>query len=67
MSKYSILIQYDNRDNVFVASIPELQGCTAHGSTQEEAICEIKTVLGLWLETAIEQGVTIPAPIMYAS
>lgn len=66
MLKYSILIQYDNRDNIYVASIPELQGCMAHGTTQEEAIREIKMAYELWIETAKEVGTEIPEPIVYA-
>jgi len=67
MLKYSILIQYDNRDSIYVASIPELQGCMAHGSTPERAIEEIKIVLEMWLETAKEAGREIPSPMMYVS
>ena len=27
--KYSILVQYDDSDRIYVASIPDLQGCMA--------------------------------------
>ncbi|MDR0220319.1 MAG: type II toxin-antitoxin system HicB family antitoxin [Lachnospiraceae bacterium] len=64
MLKYSILIQYDDKDNIFVASVPELEGCMAHGSTQEEAIKEVGTAMRLWLETAAENGDAIPEPLM---
>lgn len=67
MLKYSVLIQFDNRDNIYVASIPELQGCIAHGSTQEEAMREIQTAFELWLETAKEVGASIPSPMLYVS
>lgn len=66
MVKYSILVQYDNMDNIYIASIPELQGCTAHGDTPQKAVEEINVVLELWLETARENGVAIPEPVMYA-
>jgi predicted RNase H-like HicB family nuclease len=64
MLKYSILIQYDEIDNIFVASVPELEGCMAHGDTQEQAIKEISTAMQLWLETAEENGDAIPEPLM---
>ena len=67
MPKYSILIQYDKRDNIYVASIPELQGCMAHGNSQAEALKEIQTAMELWLEVAREVGFEIPEPMMYAS
>ena len=38
--KYSVTIKYANRDNIYVANIPELQGCIAHGGTPEDAIKE---------------------------
>ena len=67
MIKYSILIQYDTKDNIYVASIPELQGCIAHGRTPEKAVSEIKIVLEMWLETAKANGVTIPEPVLHVS
>ena len=63
--KYSVLIQYDDIDNIYVASIPELRGCMAHGNTQEEAMKEIKVALELWLETAKESGLDAPSPAVY--
>jgi len=66
MLRYSILIQYDDRDGIYVASIPELQGCMAHGETQEDAIKEIQVALELWLETAAEVGISVPEPMVYA-
>lgn len=42
MAEYSILIQYDVIDRIYVASIPELPGCMAHGITKEQALKEIR-------------------------
>ena len=67
MPTYSVLIQYDNRDGIYVASIPELQGCMAHGKTQEEAMAEINIALEMWLETARENNLMIPKPVLYAA
>ena len=67
MSKYSILIQYDGSDNIHVASIPELQGCMAHGETPEAAIKEIGIALSLWIETAKDKGIPIPEPMLFVS
>lgn len=62
MLEYSVIIQYDNDDKIYVASIPELQGCMAHGKTQKEALEEIEIVKEMWLETAKENGLDIPEP-----
>ena len=67
MYGYSVLIQYDKRDSIFVAKIPELEGCMAHGATQEQAIKEINTALELWLEAARDVNADVPQPMLYAS
>ena len=64
--RYSIVIQYDEVDNIYIASIPELQGCFAHGKTQQEALCEISVVYEMWMEEAESSGRTIPEPALYA-
>ena len=66
MLKYSILIQYDDTDNIYVAKIPELQGCMAHGKTYEDAMREIKIALELWIETAKDNEINIPEPVLFA-
>jgi len=66
MPKYSISIQYDNTDKIYVASVPELEGCMAHGKTPEEAAREIQTAIRGWLKVAREKGFEIPEPLMYA-
>ena len=66
MPEYSILIQYNKSDNIYIARVPELNGCMAHGKTQEEAVKEIKIVLEMWVEELIENGMEIPEPIFFA-
>ena len=67
MLKYSVTIQYDSRDNIFVAKIPELSGCMAHGDTYAQAMEEIQIAMELWLECAKEVGKEIPEPMLYVS
>ncbi len=70
MQRYEIIIFWSNEDSVFIAEAPELAGCKAHGSTQEEALSNIHQAIELWLETAREFGDPIPQPkgrrLMYA-
>lgn len=70
MQKYEIIIYWSNEDQVFVAEVPELSGCMAHGETEEEALKNIKDAIQLWLDTAREFGDQIPEPkgrrLMYA-
>ena len=38
MHKYEIIIYWSKEDGAFVAEVPELPGCAAHGDTQEAAL-----------------------------
>jgi predicted RNase H-like HicB family nuclease len=60
--KYEIIIYWDKDDGIFVAEVPELAGCMAHGKTQVEAVQNIGDAIELWLETAHEFGDEIPQP-----
>ena len=62
MYKYEIIIYWSNEDDAFVAEVPELPGCAAHGDTQETALAEINLVMDLWIETAREFGDPVPEP-----
>jgi predicted RNase H-like HicB family nuclease len=62
MHKYEIIIYWSNEDKVFVAEIPELPGCMAHGSTQEAALARANEAIQLWIDTAREFGDPIPEP-----
>ncbi len=62
MDRYEIIIYWSNDDQAFIAEIPELPGCTAHGPTHEAALAEAKDAMALWIETALEEGRTVPPP-----
>ena len=50
------------RQQAFVAEVPELPGCMAHGSTYEAALAEAQEAISLWVDTATEFGDPIPEP-----
>lgn len=60
--KYEIILYWSNEDQVFVAEVPELPGCMAHGESLESALENVKTAIELWLDTAREFGDPIPEP-----
>ena len=62
MHKYQITIFWSDEDRVFVADVPELPGCMAHGDTYEEALREAQVAMILWIDTAKEFGNPIPVP-----
>lgn len=62
MNKYEVLIYWSEEDQAFVAEVPELPGCAAHGATQEAALASAQEAIRLWLDTAKEFGDPIPVP-----
>ena len=60
--KYAIEIFYSQEDEGYIATVPELPGCSAFGETEEEALKEVKVAIDLWLETAEKEGRGIPKP-----
>ena len=42
MYKYEVILYWSNEDNTFVAEVPELPGCMAHGATQEAALKQVQ-------------------------
>lgn len=62
MYKYEIIIYWSTEDDVFVAEVPELPGCSAHGNTQADALHHINKAITLWIETAREFGDPVPEP-----
>jgi predicted RNase H-like HicB family nuclease len=70
MDKYEIIIYWSHEDCAYVAEVPELPGCMAHGNTKSDALANIDTAIQLWIDTAKEFGDPIPEPVgrrlMYA-
>ena len=62
MFKYEIILYWSNADDAFVAEVPELPGCTAHGDSQEAALKNVNQAMKLWVDTAKEFGDPIPEP-----
>ena len=62
MNRYEVIIYLSAEDEAFVAEVPELPGCAAHGSTQEAALASAQEAIRLWIDTAKEFGDPIPEP-----
>lgn len=65
MTDYPIVIFRTPSDGLFVAEVPDLPGCNAHGETPEEALREVQVTVGLWLQVAHDVGLPIPKPSAY--
>jgi len=70
MHKYETIIYWSDEDGAFIAEVPELPGCMAHGATPDEALANVKDAIELWISTAKEFGDPVPEPkgrrLMYA-
>lgn len=62
MHKYEAIIYWSAEDEVFVAEVPELPGCMAHGATQEAALASAQEAVWVWIDTAEEFGDLVPEP-----
>ncbi|MFI5009827.1 MAG: type II toxin-antitoxin system HicB family antitoxin [Solirubrobacterales bacterium] len=62
MSDYHINVFYSEEDAAYVADIPDLEACSALGSTAEEALTEVEHAKRAWLAVAQEDGRPIPEP-----
>lgn len=62
MHKHEVIISWSDEDQVFIAEVPELSGCMAHGESQDEALSNAQEAIHLWLDTAREFGDPIPEP-----
>ena len=60
--KYTIMIYWSADDEAFVAEVPELSGCSADGTTSQEALSNVEIVIEEWIQTAKELGRPVPEP-----
>lgn len=60
--RYEISIVWSDEDGCFVAEVPDLPGCMAHGSSYQEAAANTESAMHAWLAVAAELGRDIPEP-----
>lgn len=66
-ARYHIDLSWSDEDDCWIANVPDLKYCSAHGDTPEEALGEVQIAMQLWLDTAKEEGSDIPKPSPVAS
>ena len=67
--RYEVIMYWSAEDEAFIAEVPELPACAADGPTYEEALANVRVIVGEWIETARQLGRTIPEPrgrLLYA-
>ena len=60
--RYHINVFYSAEDRCYIADIPDLKYCSAHGRTPEEALREVMVAQELWLESARSARRRAPQP-----
>jgi len=60
--RYPINLFWSEESGRWIADVPDLRYCSAHGETPEEAASEAQEAIALWLETARAEGLPIPRP-----
>ncbi|MBX9578315.1 MAG: type II toxin-antitoxin system HicB family antitoxin [Chthoniobacterales bacterium] len=64
--KYLTKIYWSDEDEAYVAEVPSLPGCIAHGSSYEQAARHIRLAMELWLGSAKRHHDPIPEPDLVA-
>ena len=59
-NNYSIVIQWSQKDNCFVATLPEWDNQNTCGDSYEQALDNAKKLLSLSIESSISQGESLP-------
>jgi predicted RNase H-like HicB family nuclease len=59
---YHINLFWSAEDQCWIADVPDLKPCSAHGDTRAEAILHIKDAIEGWLAVAQDRGFPIPEP-----
>ncbi len=59
---YHINLFWSKEDNLWIADVPDLKGCSAHGHSSIEAVEQVRDAIEGWIETAQEIGLDVPEP-----
>jgi len=60
--RYHINLFWSDEDECWIADIPDLTYCSAHGPTPETALAEVETAISAWLAVQAEAGRPAPEP-----
>jgi predicted RNase H-like HicB family nuclease len=63
--RYSMIIQWSDEDQLYIATIPEFDDCKTHGATYEEAAHQGRELLELLVESYNDRGELLPRPLTF--
>lgn len=61
--RYTVNIRWSQEDEEFVATVEEMPGCNALGSTRVIAALEIQDAIKAWIASATAIGNPVPPPL----
>jgi predicted RNase H-like HicB family nuclease len=59
---YRINLFWSDDDRAWIADVPDLKSCSAHGDTPSEALAEVEQAMAAWIDVAEEAGLSVPIP-----
>ena len=62
MTKYPIEVFWSDEDEGYIATFPDLPGCSAWGATEAEVIAQAHDASAAWIKAAKAGGGAIPEP-----
>lgn len=60
---YSIHLVWSSEDGAYIATVPELPGCKADGTTASAALEALNVIIEEWIETAKSLKRPVPPPM----
>lgn len=64
---YSILLEWDDRDDIYVVTLPEWPGCHTHGETADQAVRHALEVIEMLVDSRQDDGRPLPQPRNFAA
>jgi predicted RNase H-like HicB family nuclease len=60
---YTVVLDFDQEEHVYNASVPALPGCFAWGKTRTQAVSRIKEVIITYIDALADLGESIPEEV----
>ncbi|MHB8452781.1 MAG: type II toxin-antitoxin system HicB family antitoxin [Mycobacteriales bacterium] len=60
--EYRIEVSWSDEDQAWIADVPDLALCSAHGPTPHDAVAEVERAVEAWTNAATATGRPLPEP-----
>ena len=62
--QYIIDVIWSDEDQLYIAEVPELEGCLTHGKTAEQAVKNAHSAIKSWILAATKLKHPVPEPVV---